>query len=106
MEPDFKTLCEQTAEVVGIEVTFYDEDEALNDAFEDDGTLHVQNGLLRACFDVSNSQNDRPSVQNEKTEEVLRLLGLEPSSRTLVKDEEDEDEWDDEDEEDDEEDDE
>lgn len=95
-EKGFRTLCEIVAEEVGVEVTFYDEDTDRVDQFEDDGTLHVQEGKLRACFDVSNGQDDSGSEQNEKTEKVMKALSLPVSSRVLVEVDEDDDYEDDE----------
>jgi hypothetical protein len=91
----FREQCEDVAAKLGLEVTFYEDTDAV-DQFVDDGTLHVQNGELRACFDVSNGQDDKASVQNEKTESVMNELGLPVTSRVLVE-EDDEEEDDDED---------
>ena len=44
--------------------------------FEDDGTLHIARGGLRACFDVSTGQSGSAKEQNKKTAAVLTGLGM------------------------------
>jgi len=91
----FQSRCLEVAEQVGVEVHFYDETVAKADAFHDDGTLHVQKSKMRACFDVSNSQNLSGRKQNKNTEAVMQALGLEVTSRVLVDDFDEEDNEDD-----------
>ena len=79
----FVKQCQAVADDIGIHVWFT-EDTSDHTAFEDDGSLHVVRYGTRAMFDVSNSQNDEPVAQNEKTRKVLTALGIEPSYRTLV----------------------
>ena len=79
----FQKRCEQVAEKLGLEVIFF-EDTNKPDQFEDDGTLHVQNGSLRACFDVSNGQALSGADQNSKTRLVMAELKLRITDRVLV----------------------
>lgn len=96
---DFKTTCTEVAQRLDLgEVLFFEESERSNDAFHDDGTLHVQHGFLRACFDVSNGQDLSGWQQNENTEAVMNALGLAVTSRVLVDDSGEGDADDDEDE--------
>ncbi len=90
----FRTKCLEVASLLNLEVDFFDENERLNDAFEDDGALHIQHGLLRACFDVS---NDRAWQQNENTEAIMAELNLVVTDRVLVDDDSDNDEDDEDD---------
>jgi len=74
------------------EPSFY-EDRRKSEAHHDDGTLHVIWRGQRACFDVSNCQDDPEHVVNEKTRKVLIGIGLEKfiGDRVLVEEDDDED---------------
>lgn len=70
-------------------------DDAGDDIYEDDGTLHVVRHGRRYCFDVSNGQSDSGYTQNKKTYDVIVDLGLLTSydpKRVYVEEEEYEEE--------------
>ena len=91
MTTAFEKRCRKVAEDMDIGIDFYDDDSKAG-AHEDDGTLHVVWRGKRACFDVSNCQDDAPSVQNGKTRQVLKSLGLEKwIGEDVLVDEDDED---------------
>lgn len=74
----FKAKCIKSAKLAGLpEPNFYiDQWVPLVDAFEDDGTLHIHIEAIRACFDVSNGQEDSGSEQNRKTRAVLEAMNM------------------------------
>ncbi len=71
----FRKRCLKVAEKLDLAVDFNDDPRA-DDTFEDDGTLHVLRGGLRACFDVSNGQTCEADMQNAWTRAVLTALSM------------------------------
>ena len=86
----WKKKCQRAADLVDISVVFYDENEAgMDDAYEDDGNLHVIRLSTRACFDVGNGQALSGVDQNINTKRVMAEIGLGKSvtDRVLVEEE-------------------
>ena len=73
-------------------------DDRDDDAFEDDGCLHIIRKGIRACFDVGDCQLLKPREQNENAQEVLDYLKLDDFDHKRVFIEEPEEEDDEEDE--------
>lgn len=95
----FEKLCREAVERLGLDdVIFFSAAGEKPDVVEDDGTLHVTRRGQRACFDVSNNQNDSARVQNKKTLSVLKALDIKLTDkqllRVLVKDTQDDGERD------------
>jgi len=87
----FDELCTEAAESIGCELERFD-DQRQTDTFEDDGSLHVRAIGSRYVFDVSRNQSLSGKQQNERTREVLRVLGVAVPPAALVSENEDEDE--------------
>ena len=79
----FEKKCKAVADDIGIEVTFYPDNDRAN-AYEDDGALHVVRCGQRACFGVGIA--DDPVEQTKNTRLVLTALKLEKEigDHTLV----------------------
>lgn len=78
----FQQQCINVSEETGIGVTLYhDERGEKDDAFEDDGTLHIRKRGIRACFNVVASSS---LEQNDDTREIMGLLRLEVSDSVLA----------------------
>lgn len=76
---NFRRRCIRAAEKACVgEVEFYEDKGGVfpNCEFEDDGTLHIRRDGLRACFDVSNCQNDSAEVQDVKIKAVMKAMRL------------------------------
>ncbi len=83
----FEKKCLKVSEKTGVSFySPYEDDNMHLDAFEDDGCLHIHKGGIRACFGVNPTQDEPAKIQNERTREVLKALGLEKliGSRVLV----------------------
>jgi len=52
--------------------------------FEDDGMLHVIEGMTRVVFDVSNNQQVNRAAQNTMTRKVMKQLGREVTDSVLT----------------------
>lgn len=89
----FRKRCEKVAEMTGVDVMFFEDGAIVGghkpDAYEDDGSLHIETESgLRACFDVNPGQ-DLPGVdQNARTRKVMEALGMKRkiTDRVLVDD--------------------
>jgi len=76
-EKTFRKRCNLAFSLIGAEPLYFnDGDSREDDAFEDDGSLHVRRNGLRACFDVSNGQSLDAAKQNAMTRLVMEALGL------------------------------
>jgi len=77
MTKAFKAKCERVAELTDVDLVLYEDSGAgVDDAFEDDGNLHIHKGGARACFDVGGGQELSGERQNERTRAVLTALGM------------------------------
>lgn len=82
----FRQKCERVADKVGIEV-YFDSDKREDDAFEDDGCLHIRRHQLRAMFGIG---EDTPGEKaNEMVREIMEAVGLKRKigKRVLVEEE-------------------
>jgi hypothetical protein len=77
----FRTNCET---ILGYELDWFDDGKRADDAFEDDGSLHIRRRGERACFNVSHDQSDSGSEQNRATREILGKLGIPVTARCLT----------------------
>jgi hypothetical protein len=92
----FERDCEEVSRKFDVDVYFFREEKSRSDCFEDDGYLHIQKGLVRACFAVGLRHILLGAQQNENTRFVLEALGMSDkiTDRVLVG-EYDEDDYDD-----------
>ena len=72
----FRKKCEVAFSAIDSDPLYFEDEEMEDDAFEDDGCLHVRVNCLRACFDVSNGQSLSGREQNIRTRAVMESLGL------------------------------
>lgn len=82
----FRRQCERASETTGVTVWF-DQDRREDDAFEDDGCLHVRRFQLHAYFGIG---QDAPGQQaNEWTRTIMSTVGLKRKigKRVLVEEE-------------------
>jgi hypothetical protein len=88
----FRSQCESVASNLGYELNWFDDVNRANNAFHDDGCLHIVRRGERACFDVSHGQSDSGLEQNRATREILGKLKLPVTDRCLTDEDDDEDE--------------
>lgn len=87
----FEKRCQEVADKMDVEVTFYRDKEPFQDPFEDDGNLHVISRGSRAAFSIG--QDTPAAIHNEKTRAILTALGMEKKigERVLVDETEEDD---------------
>lgn len=76
----FRIKCVNIGRLVGVELSFFDDDRG-DRSFEDDGAWHVVRHGLRACFNVA---SDDAKVQNGRVKDVMRRLKLKPTGVDLI----------------------
>jgi hypothetical protein len=83
---NFEEKCREIESETGIELMdIYDDGDGTNAVYEDDGFLHINNGELRASFDVGDNQSLDADEQNERTRTILSALGLNVTNRALAR---------------------
>lgn len=73
----FQSLCQEVSDKTRISVSFIREKSGKTNVHEDDGTLHVTKGSIRACFDVGEGQRLSGKEQNARAKELLKALNME-----------------------------
>lgn len=84
MNQNFETICQGIADELGIEIIDVYEDGGSPSEFNDDGMLHVIEGMTRVVFDVSENQRLSAKKQNDITRRILGRLSRPVRGAALV----------------------